>query len=159
MESMSRRCPWVASMMKNGDTGSLGPPGGTRTCMQSRHQFAWQGLSIQLKVVCREKPRRIIPTYGCIPAGVPRLYSRIPELSSPNYFFLDLYDTYPHNRCVGWFEISTSPRFRNIFCKKRACGYTNSHLHPFKKRKNDYVHSDVAAMFYVSAWWVHTSSR
>jgi hypothetical protein len=91
--------------------------------------------------------------------GVPRLYRRIPELSSPNYFFLDLYDTYPHNRCVGWFEISTSPRFRNIFCKKRDCGYTNSHLHSLKKRKNDYVHSDVAALLYVFSRRVHTSYR
>ena len=109
--------------------------------------------------MCREEPRRLIPTYGCIPAGVPRLYSCISELSSPNYFFLDLYDTYPHNRCVGWFEISTSPRFRNIFCKKRACGYTNSHLHSLKKRKNDYVHSDVAALLYVFSRRVHTGNR
>jgi hypothetical protein len=64
------------------------------------------------------------------------LYCCIPKLSSPNYFFLDLYRTYPHNRCVGRFENSTSPRFRSIFCKKRACGYTNSRLHPLKKERS-----------------------
>mgnify|MGYP003118033538 CR=1 FL=1 len=106
-----------------------------------------------------ESVGRSAGTLGVYPGGLQTHCTVVCLICQVLIFFVDICVSHGHNSCVGWFEISTSPRFRNIFCKKRVCGYTNSRLHPLKKRKIDYVHSDVVALFDVFSRRMYTSDR
>ena len=82
-----------------------------------------------------ESVGRSAGTLGVYPGGLQTHCTVVCLICQVLIFFVDICVSHGHNSCVGWFEISTSPRFRNIFCKKRVCGYTNSHLHPLKTER------------------------
>ena len=66
--------------------GRKGHRGCTSTCMQSRHQFAWMGLSIHQKVVCRGYPA-IYPCVWMYPGGGTPIVLLYIGIVKPKLFF------------------------------------------------------------------------